>query len=65
MESQYIYWIVALVILAVVALAVVIRYRKAKISLRAPGVGLEAEGETGSERLRRRPPLVAASVAQR
>ena len=49
MESQYIYLIVALVLFAVVALTAVIRYRKAKISMRAPGVGFEAEGETGPE----------------
>jgi hypothetical protein len=49
MESQYIYWIVALVILAIVALAVILRYGKAKISVRAPGVGFDAEGETGPE----------------
>jgi len=62
MESQYIYWIVALVILAVVALAVVIRYRKAKVSIRAPGVGFEAEGETGPEQLQPAPQAKAPSA---
>jgi hypothetical protein len=63
MESQYIYWIVALAILAIVALAVIIRYRKAKVSIRAPGVGLDAEGETGPEQPPQPAPQAKAPLA--
>ncbi len=40
------YWIIGLLVVGVIVLAIVIRYRKAKISVKAPGgFGIDAEGE--------------------
>jgi hypothetical protein len=49
METQYIYLIGALVLFVVLALAVILRYPKSKVSIKGPGVGLEIEGEAGPE----------------
>lgn len=49
MEPQYILYIVVVVVLGIIALAVVLRYRRSSIRLKVPGGELEAEGEQDSQ----------------
>jgi hypothetical protein len=48
-ETQYIYLIIILVLFAALALAAMLRYRKSRLSITGPGVGLKIEGETGPD----------------
>lgn len=49
METEYIYLIVVLVLMSVLALVAILRYRKSKVSIKGPGVSLTIGGETGDE----------------
>src|SRR5689334_22728100 len=49
METKYVYLIVGLVLLVVLALVAILRYQKSKVSLRGPGFGIDIEGQTSSD----------------
>lgn len=62
MDTQYIYLIAALVILAALALVALLRYRKSKISIKGLGIGLEVEGEAGPEQAQPAPQRTSPSA---
>jgi hypothetical protein len=49
MEPKYVYLIVGLVLLVVLALVAILRYQKSKVSFRGPGFGIDIEGQTNPE----------------
>jgi len=49
MESRYILYIAGVIVLGIIALAVVLLYRKFKIEMEVPGGRLKAEGERDSK----------------
>ena len=49
MEPKYVYLIIGLVLLVILALVAILRYQKSKVSLKGPGFGIDIEGQTSPD----------------